>query len=123
MKKIIMWCKKFNLNFDVQQLRGGYSRIAIECSRNEFSAVFSALHKVAARKNWSIDTNTLLSVIYVYNAAEREEMQELDRQQTELVNVFYDEYRKHQDGNKAKQVQYVYALQHGFLKAFNGIYN
>lgn len=123
MNKIVMWCKKFNLHFEEQKLNSGYSRIAIECTNSEFSAIYNAIHKVAARKGWTIDRHPVLPIIHVYKAAEHEEMRLLNDQREELINVFCTEYRKNQDGNKAKQVQYIYALHHGYLKAFESIYN
>ena len=124
MNKIIMWCKRHNLPYTVENI--GYN---MECARiytddvYSYSAVTNQLYKVSNRNKWKIDGNCYTGVIRVYNYSDYEYLQEQNNNINTLVNLFYLTLREGKTQEEAKQKQYQYAIDNNMLVAFDSIYN
>ena len=122
MNKAIMFCKKYNIPYTVETLNSGYNRIAIQCTPNDFSAVYSTVNK-ANKNKWYIDIHAATFTIFIHNKAEYEESQKVCNARMILVELFYLELRKHNNQELAKKAQYEYAIKHDCIIAFESIYN
>ena len=124
MNKIIMWCKRHNIPYTVENI--GYN---MECVRiytddiYSYSAITNQLYKVSSRNNWKIDTNYYTGVIRVYRYSDYEYLQEQNKNINYLVDLFYLTLREGKTQEEAKQKQYQYAIDNNMLVAFDSIYN
>jgi hypothetical protein len=124
MNKIIMWCKRHNLPYTVENI--GYN---MECVRVDvddvysYSAITGQLYKIANRNNWRIDANVYAGTIRVYNYLDYEYLQEQNKNVNYLVDLFYLTLREGKTQEEAKQKQYQYAIDNNMLVAFDSIYN
>ena len=124
MNKIIMWCKRHNLPYTVENI--GYN---MECVRIEvddvysYSAITGQLYKVSNRNNWKIDSNVYTGTIRVYKYSDYEYLQAQNNNINTLVNLFYLTLREGKTQEEAKQKQYQYAIDNNMLVAFDSIYN
>lgn len=124
MKKMIMWCKRHNIPYTVENI--GYN---MECVRIDiddvysYSAITGQLYKVSNRNNWKIDSNVYTGTIRVYNYSDYEYLQEQNNNINTLVNLFYLTLREGKTQEEAKQKQYQYAIDNNMLVAFDSIYN
>ena len=125
MNKIIMWCKRHNLPYTVENI--GYNmecvRIYTDDDVYSYSAVTNQLYKVSNRNNWKIDTNYYMGVIRVYNYSDYEYLQAQNNNINTLVDLFYLTLREGKTQEEAKQKQYQYAIDNNMLVAFDSIYN
>lgn len=125
MNKIIMWCKRHNLPYTVENI--GYNmecvRIYTDDDVYSYSAVTNQLYKVSNRNNWKIDTNYYTGVIRVYNYSDYEYLQAQNNNINTLVDLFYLTLREGKTQEEAKQKQYQYAIDNNMLVAFDSIYN
>lgn len=124
MNKIIMWCKRHNLTYVVENI--GYN---MECVRIDvddvysYSAITGQLYKVSNRNKWKIDSNVYAGTIRVYNYSDYEYMREQNKNINTLVDLFYLTLREGKTQQEAKQTQYQYAINNNMLVAFDSIYN
>lgn len=124
MNKIIMWCKRHNLPYTVENI--GYN---MECVRVDvddvysYSAITGQLYKIANRNKWRIDANVYAGTIRVYNYLDYEYLQEQNKNVNYLVDLFYLTLREGKTQEEAKQKQYQFAIDNNMLVAFDSIYN
>lgn len=124
MNKIIMWCKRHNLPYTVENIGYNMERIRIDIDDvYSYSAVANQLYKVSNRNNWKIDSNVYTGTIRVYNYSDYEYLQEQNNNINTLVNLFYLTLREGKTQQEAKQTQYQYAIDNNMLVAFDSIYN
>ena len=125
MNKIIMWCKRHNVPYTVENI--GYNmqciRIYTDDDIYSYTAIANQLYKVSNRNNWKIDTNYYTGVIRVYNTSDYEYLQTQNNNINTLVDLFYLTLREGKDQQEAKQIQYQYAIDNNMLVAFDSIYN
>ena len=125
MNKIIMWCKKHNIPYTVENI--GYNmqcvRIYTDDDIYSYTAIANQLYKVSNRNNWKIDTNYYTGVIRVYNYSDYEYLQAQNNNINTLVDLFYLTLREGKTQEEAKQKQYQYAIDNNMLVAFDSIYN
>ena len=125
MNKIIMWCKRHNVPYTVENI--GYNmqcvRIYTDDDIYSYTAIANQLYKVANRNNWKIDTNYYTGVIRVYNYSDYEYLQAQNNNINTLVDLFYLTLREGKTQEEAKQKQYQYAIDNNMLVAFDSIYN
>lgn len=125
MNKIIMWCKRHNVPYTVENI--GYNmqcvRIYTDDDVYSYTAIANQLYKVSNRNNWKIDTNYYTGVIRVYNYADYEYLQAQNNNINTLVDLFYLTLREGKTQEEAKQKQYQYAIDNNMLVAFDSIYN
>jgi hypothetical protein len=125
MNKIIMWCKRHNLPYTVENI--GYNmqcvRIYTDDDVYSYTAIANQLYKVSNRNNWKIDTNYYTGVIRVYNYSDYEYLQAQNNNINTLVDLFYLTLREGKTQEEAKQKQYQYAIDNNMLVAFDSIYN
>ena len=124
MNKIIMWCKRHNIPYVVQNIAHGKQRIEISVDGDyyEFSAIMNDLYKVNRRNNWTIDRHFQTKTIWVYNTADYEYNKLINAQMQILVDLFYISLRDGKTQEEAKQMQYAYAIKNGMETAYNDIY-
>ena len=124
MNKIIMWCKRHNLPYTVENIGYNMERIRIDIDDvYSYSAVANQLYKVSNRNNWKIDSNVYTGTIRVYNYSDYEYLQEQNNNINTLVNLFYLTLREGKTQQEAKQTQYQYAIDNNMLVVFDSIYN
>ena len=124
MNKIIMWCKRHNLPYTVENIGYNMERIRIDIDDvYSYSAVTNQLYKVSNRNNWKIDSNVYTGTIRVYNYSDYEYLQAQNNNINTLVNLFYLTLREGKTQQEAKQKQYPYAIDNNMLVAFDSIYN
>jgi hypothetical protein len=125
MNKIIMWCKRHNLPYTVENI--GYNmqcvRIYTDDDVYSYTAIANQLYKVSNRNNWKIETNYYTGVIRVYNYSDYEYLQAQNNNINTLVDLFYLTLREGKTQQEAKQKQYQYAIDNNMLVAFDSIYN
>lgn len=125
MNKIIMWCKRHNVPYTVENI--GYNmqcvRIYTDDDIYSYTAIANQLYKVSNRNNWKIDTNYYTGVIRVYNYSDYEYLQTQNNNINTLVDLFYLTLREGKTQEEAKQKQYQYAIDNNMLVAFDSIYN
>lgn len=125
MNKIIMWCKRHNVPYTVENI--GYNmqcvRIYTDDDIYSYTAIANQLYKVSNRNNWKIDTNYYTGVIRVYNYSDYEYLQTQNNNINTLVDLFYFTLREGKTQQEAKQKQYQYAIDNNMLVAFDSIYN
>lgn len=123
MTKIVMWCKKHNIPFTLENI--GYNMQCVRIYADDDSYIFitNQLHKVSTRNNWKVEGNFYTSVIRVYNYSDYEYLQTQNNNINTLVDLFYLTLREGKTQNQAKQVQYEYAIANNMLVAFDSIYN
>lgn len=123
MNKIIMWCKKHNIPYTVENIGYNMQCVRIYTTDNDYSAITNQLYKVSNRNNWKIDTNFYSGVIRVYNYSDYEYLQEQNKNINYLVDLFYLTLREGKTQDDAKKIQYQYAIDNNMLVAFDSIYN
>lgn len=124
MNKIIMWCKRHNLPYTVENIGYNMERIRINIDDvYSYSAVINQLYKVSNRNNWKIDSNVYTGTIRVYNYSDYEYLQAQNKNINILVDLFYLTLREGKTQEEAKQKQYQYAIDNNMLVAFDSIYN
>lgn len=123
MNKIIMWCKKHNIPYTVENIGYNMQCVRIYTTDNDYSVITSQLYKVSNRNNWKVDTNFYSGVIRVYNYSDYEYLQEQNKNINYLVDLFYLTLREGKTQQEAKQKQYQYAIDNNMLVAFDSIYN
>ena len=123
MNKIIMWCKKHNIPYTVENIGYNMQCVRIYTTDSDYSAITNQLYKVSNRNNWKIDTNFYSGVIRVYNYSDFEYIQEQNKNINYLVDLFYLTLREGKTQQEAKQKQYQYAIDNNMLVAFDSIYN
>ena len=125
MNKIIMWCKRHNVPYTVENI--GYNmqcvRIYTDDDVYSYTAIANQLYKVSNRNNWKIDTNYYTGVIRVYNYSDYEYLQAQNNNINTLIDLFYLTLREGKTQEEAKQKQYQYAIDNNMLVAFDSIYN
>lgn len=124
MNKIIMWCKRHNVPYTVENI--GYNMQCVRIYTDDdynYSAVINQLYKVSNRNNWKIDGSYYTGVIRVYNYSDYEYIQEQNDNINTLVDLFYLTLREGKTQQEAKQKQYQYAIDNNMLVAFDSIYN
>lgn len=124
MNKIIMWCKRHNLPYTVENIGYNMERIRIDIDDvYSYSAVTNQLYKVSNRNNWKIDSNVYTGTIRIYNYSDYDYLQEQNKNINYLVDLFYLTLREGKTQEEAKQKQYQYAIDNNMLVAFDSIYN
>jgi hypothetical protein len=124
MNKIIMWCKRNNLPYAVENIGYNIQRIRIDIDESyTYTAVMNQLYRVSRRNNWTIDSNVYTECIRIYNTVDYDYLQEQNKHVQSLVELFYLTLREGKTGNEAKQIQYQYAIDNNMLVAFDSIYN
>ena len=125
MNKIIMWCKRHNLPYTVENI--GYNmecvRIYTDDDVYSYAAIINQLYKVSTRNNWKVEGSCYSGVIRVYNYSDYEYLQAQNNNINTLVNLFYLTLREGKTQEEAKQKQYQYAIDNNMLVAFDSIYN
>ena len=125
MKKIILWCKRHNIPYTVQDIKHGKQRIqiTIEGDYSEYSTITSQLYKVSHRNRWTIDTHINTKTIWIYNTAGYEYIKAINDNMSTLVNLFFTSLQAGKTQDEAKQIQHEYAVKNGMETAYNDIYN
>lgn len=124
MNKIIMWCKRHNLPYTVENIGYNMERIRIDIDDvYSYSAVTNQLYKVSNRNNWKIDSNVYTGTIRIYNYSDYDYLQEQNKNINYLADLFYLTLREGKTQEEAKQKQYQYAIDNNMLVAFDSIYN
>ena len=123
MEKMILWCKRNNAAYTIENIGYNFQCVRILCQDvYEYSAIIGQLYKIARKNKWYIDGSVYSSVIRIYNESEYSYIQEQNKNIDTLVNIFYIALRE-KTPNEAKQVQYEYAMENNMLVAFDSIYN
>lgn len=123
MNKIIIWCKKHNIPYTVENIGYNMQCVRIYTTDNDYSAITNQLYKISNRNSWKIDTNFYSGVIRVYNYSDYEYLQTQNNNINTLVDLFYLTLREGKNQQEAKQIQYQYAIDNNMLVAFDSIYN
>ena len=121
MKKIIMWCKRHNLPYTVEN--NAYNtqcvRICTETSA-EYSAILSAAYKL---KNVHIDTHFYSGTIRIYPAEMWETICTKSENKQQLTEYFWTLIHQHYTPSEAQAAQKEYAEKCGLMEAYREIYN
>ena len=123
MNKIVMWCKKHNIPYTLENIGYNMQCVRIYADDDDYTFITNQLYKVSTRNNWKVEGNFYTSVIRVYNYSDYEYLQEQNKNINQLVDLFYLTLREGKTQNQAKQVQYEYAIANNMLVAFDSIYN
>ena len=115
---IILFCKRHNLDYTVQPLILGYTRIAVNCANY---AEFDAIRRAAA-KHYSTDSHIYTLTVYIYDRKERAEIDKFNVDRLTLTDIFFNALHEGKTPDEAKQAQFNYATEHGTIKAYNYIY-
>lgn len=124
MKKIIMWCKRHNIPYTVENIVHGKQRITIHTDGDyyEYAAICGDLYKVNRRNNWTIDRHFETKTIWIYNDSDYEYIKKLNAEKSVLVDLFYIALKDGKTQEEAKKMQYAYAIKNGMETAYNDIY-
>lgn len=121
MKNLIMFCKRYNLNYEVQNIICSLQRIAIHCNNyDEFSAVLSLFRN---KRQYTVDSHYYTFTIWIYNKCDHDFIKQQNENKMLLVNMFYTALQQGKTQTEAKQIQYNYAVDNNMLFAFDQIYN
>ena len=123
MTKIVMWCKRHNIPYTVENIGYNMQCVRIYATDDDYIYITNQLYKVSTRNNWKVDANYYSSVIRVYNYSDYEYLQAQNNNINTLVDLFYLTLREGKTQQEAKQKQYQYAIDNNMLVAFDSIYN